>query len=741
MSGSSQHAHHILIASLGASWAVVPEVLGWLAPGMVDLYACHPLAAQLDAERREHALTAPDEVWLLTTEGVAAQRSIEHVSDWWRRLEAVGNRPMPKLRVWQAGDTGTLATAEECRRWRELAFRAVLAAQDRAGNGGTVTLSLAGGRKTMSADLQDAGDAFGRHALLHVVADEAALRGAGFHDPQPESFANALPEAWAAVIRPLVVAGRSPGQPAMQVEVEGGPIDASAYPLPLVDVPCRWAADGRWLVDAVARRRSEAQRLLVAQAYALSTTDPYDPWPVLLRLEPGRIERLRAGRFGSFESDPLADPARWPLADLHRHLGGSIDLAAQCKVAAAVVENTPKHQLELAQAALERTWPNWRSTNVQFAGEAWPTRLRRAASALAGAASLPVETARGIVASRLLTSLPQHTLKDLLWTPGEPRVALKIRHPLGFAAYERPGELSGSALLGHPAAVDAYAGAVVDAARAEGLLYLELRCSPHKYRPQDPIGFVRDFEKALRRWGACTGRFDRRAEPRIGMIWIVDRRQQDSAADVVRAAVAAHEALPEFVLGLDLAGDESSADPADLAQSFQPALRACMRIAIHAGEGESPQNIWQAAYRLQADRIGHGLTLPQHPALAQRFRDRGVAIELCPTSNVEVVGFVDPSKPESRGLPTYPLCAMLDAGLPLTINADNPAISNTTVADEFLAAARMSGAMLSPWRSLALLRLAYRHAFVSAAERKSLEAAAAERLLDLANASEPVLRS
>ena len=66
-------------------------------------------------------------------------------------------------------------------------------------------------------------------------------------------------------------------------------------------------------------------------------------------------------------------------------------------------------------------------------------------------------------------------------------------------------------------------------------------------------------------------------------------------------------------------------------------------LAAGAGEGESPENIWQAAYHLHADRIGHGLTLTANPQLAARFRDRGICLELCPSSNREVVGFADPA--------------------------------------------------------------------------------------------------
>lgn len=71
------------------------------------------------------------------------------------------------LRIWQAADTDELATQAECERMRELIARACLKAHAEA-RGGQVVLSLAGGRKTMSADLQWAAGLFGCQALLHA---------------------------------------------------------------------------------------------------------------------------------------------------------------------------------------------------------------------------------------------------------------------------------------------------------------------------------------------------------------------------------------------------------------------------------------------------------------------------------------------------------------------------------------------------------------------------------------------
>ncbi|MBV5332905.1 hypothetical protein JZU54_04955, partial [bacterium] len=94
--------------------------------------------------------------------------------------------------------------------------------------------------------------------------------------------------------------------------------------------------------------------------------------------------------------------------------------------------------------------------------------------------------------------------------------------------------------------------------------------------------------------------------PLIRFVWILDRRQRHELPGIVDSAVRAFADSADFLVGLDLAGDESQGKPEQLAPSFIAAFRECLPITIHAGEGEAADNIWQAAYHLHADRIGHG---------------------------------------------------------------------------------------------------------------------------------------
>lgn len=687
---------NILVCTLGASWPVIPEVFGFLAPSRLDLYADHPRRAQLDALRSRYALDEPDELWICTTEGKQTESSLAKLNEWWQCLGA----PAP-LRVWTAQGTDQLATQAECDHIRELTLRVVLHASERTSRDGQLVLSLAGGRKTMSADLQWAGTLFGAQALLHVVGPDPLPDEIARH-ARPEQFATPLPARLAGAVAPLVV-GQGSRSELIEIGIDGARVDSASYPLPEAAPHCRWHVpdDGCTLTREIERRQREGSRLLGNFLARLGETEHHENWRSLYRLAPAQIEHLRNTPLDAVHAEWLAT---LPKADLHRHLGGCLDLAQQRVVGRAVWEALEPAARRTALgrvASLLRDHGRWPWP--------WPRTLHSGDRAANCAA--------------LLTEASDDQLEFNLYGATAPRLALR-QSERGFAACERPGELTGSAMLVHPAAVLPYAESLVRQAHAEGLAYVELRGSPHKYAAA-PTGFLRALRAALIAAGASCGAPgsstpDKRAGTRFAFVWILDRRQRDSIERVVGLAVTAHAELEGFVVGLDLAGDEGTHRPQDLATHFTPAFRECLPITIHAGEGEPAENIWQAAYHLHADRIGHGLTLREAAKLQGRFRDRGICIELCPSSNREVVGFRDPMYPESMTLPDYPLRDFIAAGLPLTLCTDNPGISRTTLAAEYLAAARMSPGGLSMWEALSLMRQGFVHAFVASAERQRL---------------------
>ena len=106
--------------------------------------------------------------------------------------------------------------------------------------------------------------------------------------------------------------------------------------------------------------------------------------------------------------------------------------------------------------------------------------------------------------------------------------------------------------------------------------------------------------------------------------------------------------------------------------------------------------------------------------MAQRFRDRNICLELCPNSNREVVGFKDQRYQYSEHFPEYPLLDLWRKGLPLTLCTDNPGISRTTLAEEYLTAAAMSDYQLTLWDVLSLIKQSFVHCFLSGDEKEKL---------------------
>lgn len=669
---------NILVSTLGLSWPIIPELLGFLMPDNVPLYADHPDKQRMDTLRKRSGLDGVDEVWLCTTDSNQSRQEIQQLCQW-------RNQMIPELviRSWLLAERADIDSNEDARAMRELIFRMALKASERASDG-KLMLSLAGGRKTMSTDMQLAAQWFGADALLHILASNPVPR------LQMNDLIGPLDVETAARFTPVVV-GTEQRNELLDIDTDQQkPVSATGYPLEMADNGCpqRWLHPEQTLVDTLAQRQQQSTRLLGNFMHSLMAKEPQGNWRSLYRLPPARIHRLKNEKLDHQHLDWLH---QLPKADLHRHLGGCLTIDNQIDVARAIWKAShvtqQKNSLALVQPLLDCTeWP-WN----------WPDILKQQAD----------REIRAIRTAALLLRAEREQLDYNLYTMTEPREALQTTRD--FSWYERPGELSGSALLGHPAALEPYLQAVLDNAGREKLAYLELRGSPQKYR--DDIDAQYQLLKQIAEIASSH-----RKTIQCRFIVILDRRNVGKPAlqQAVQLAVKAHDTLDGFVVGVDVAGDERGDDAEaldQLAQALQPAFEACLPVTIHAGEGTPPEKIWDAAYRLHADRIGHGLTLRENAKLLERFRDRDICLEMCPTSNQEVVGIAADD---------YPFSDYFQHSVPIAVCTDNPAISRTTLSNEILKASQLSPAELSLWDTLAVIKSAFRHAFLPANERRKL---------------------
>ena len=138
--------------------------------------------------------------------------------------------------------------------------------------------------------------------------------------------------------------------------------------------------------------------------------------------------------------------------------------------------------------------------------------------------------------------------------------------------------------------------------------------------------------------------------------------------------------MGDGVVALGLGGAEAGYSAIKFKAVFVRARAAGLARTPHAGETVGPESIWSALRELDATRIGHGVRCLEDPTLVEHLRARQIPLEVCPSSNV-CLG-VAPS------MGAHPLPQLLDAGLYVTINSDDPPMFNTTLTDEYLAVAR-----------------------------------------------------
>jgi adenosine deaminase len=140
--------------------------------------------------------------------------------------------------------------------------------------------------------------------------------------------------------------------------------------------------------------------------------------------------------------------------------------------------------------------------------------------------------------------------------------------------------------------------------------------------------------------------------------------------------------LGNGVVALGLGGPEVGHPPSKHAESFRRAQAAGQICILHAGETMGPESIW-GALEQGSIRIGHGVRCLEDPALVQHLRERQTPLEVCPTSNVCL--HVAPS------FAAHPLPRLLQEGLYVTLNSDDPPMFNVTLTKEYLKAADIWG--------------------------------------------------
>ncbi|MGH3374656.1 MAG: adenosine deaminase [Actinoallomurus sp.] len=134
---------------------------------------------------------------------------------------------------------------------------------------------------------------------------------------------------------------------------------------------------------------------------------------------------------------------------------------------------------------------------------------------------------------------------------------------------------------------------------------------------------------------------------------------------------------PEALVGFGIGGVEQDRAGHEKAirDAFRAAVAAGLHSVPHAGEMSGPETIWEAIRGLGAERIGHGIRCVDDPELMAYLRDTQLPLEICPTSNV-----CTKQVPE---IAAHPLPRLIEEGLYVTLNSDDPPMFGTTLTEEY----------------------------------------------------------
>ncbi|TDW81894.1 adenosine deaminase [Kribbella pratensis] len=173
------------------------------------------------------------------------------------------------------------------------------------------------------------------------------------------------------------------------------------------------------------------------------------------------------------------------------------------------------------------------------------------------------------------------------------------------------------------------------------------------------------------------------AEKEFGLVlrWIFDISGEAGIPAADETLRIATKIRPEGLVGFGLGGPEIGVPRPQFQPHFEAAVAAGLRSVPHAGETTGPETIWDAVRLLKAERIGHGTSTMQDPALVDYLGEHRIPLEVSPTSNIA-----------TRAVASYdvhPLRAMVDAGLVVTINSDDPPMFSTDLTNEYAVAARL----------------------------------------------------
>jgi aminodeoxyfutalosine deaminase len=169
------------------------------------------------------------------------------------------------------------------------------------------------------------------------------------------------------------------------------------------------------------------------------------------------------------------------------------------------------------------------------------------------------------------------------------------------------------------------------------------------------------------------------AEFGIELRWCFDIPGEAGIASAEETLRIALEEQPAGLISFGLGGPEIGVPRPQFKPFFDKARAAGLHSVPHAGETTGPETVWDALRELGAERIGHGISAAQDPALMAYLAEHRIPLEISPTSNLRTRAVAS--------LDEHPLATLVSAGVPVSINSDDPPMFGTTLEHEYAVAA------------------------------------------------------
>jgi adenosine deaminase len=233
----------------------------------------------------------------------------------------------------------------------------------------------------------------------------------------------------------------------------------------------------------------------------------------------------------------------------------------------------------------------------------------------------------------------------------------------------------------------------------QGAVYAEMFCSPE--RPA-ALGIT------YAAWAEALADGIDRAERDFGIVGrviniCIRHLGPERALAMVQGMVA--EPHP-YIVGFGMGGDEAKFAPVDFAPAYRLAHDRGYGCTVHAGEVLGPESVRAAIRDLPVSRIGHGVRSAEDPGLMEELARRGTVLEVCPGSNIALRLYRDRA--------SHPLHRLIEAGVRVTLNSDDPPFFHTTLGAEYDRAGLGEEAL---WR---ITRTAIEASFADAATKARL---------------------